>query len=333
MNRSVQLPIGEMIYSTYLHQGVMGAITARNPSIRNWYLNNTMQLMCNRKFLHGYSTPEVYVPGNYLHDNPYFLRETYQHKYLGSGTGEVIRRFIDAGQYVYFTGIDDYYMKDKSWYLTRHFSHDGLICGYDRDKKTYSVFAYDSKWIFRIIEIPWRCFDEARRSSEKLNYGGVVCACTVKNDTVELNPEQILVNLKEYLTSSLEKYPPYVNDDAYGIVVHDYGAMYLDRLMDGVIPYERIDRRVFRMFWEHKKVMLERIRAVEDKLGLAPIISVQYEPLVKEADDMRMLFAAYTLKKRDTILLTVKNKLLNIKNTEAKLLNEFVGKLENTVKK
>ena len=38
---------------------------------------------------------------------------------------------------------------------------------------------------------------------------------------------------------------------------------YIDKLYDGSIPYDRMDRRVFRLIWEHKKIMLERIEAME----------------------------------------------------------------------
>lgn len=333
MGKSVQLLLGEPIYTTYMNQGVIGAITANNPSIRNWYLNKVMQLVCNRKFMRGYTSPGIHVLGTGLGENPYFEVKWYECKSFGDKTAAAIRDFIDKGYYVYFANIDDYYMKGKCWYKERHFSHDGLICGYDLDKETYSVLAYDSRWIFRVIEIPQECFEEAKRSSEILGYKPGFYTCRSIEDEVKLNPAEIFQNLKIYLNSSLDRYPPHTDGLVYGIAVQDYIAIYLDRLADGIIPYERIDHRVFRMIWEHKKFMLERIRAVEDKLKIPFDISSQYELLVKDADDMRMLFALYTFKKKDSILPTIKTKLLALKDSETRLLNEFVTKFQDEVKK
>lgn len=332
MSKSVQLPLGELIYSTYIGQGVAGAITANNPTIRNWYLNNSMELVCNRKFMRGYTSPEINVQGSNIRENPHFEMNRYYCEALGDKTAAVIQDSIDNGYHVLFVNIDDYYMKGKSWYKERHFPHGGLICGYDQNKETYSILSYDSRWIFRVIEIPQKCFEEAKRSSETLGYNASFFVCQALDDEVALDPSQIFENLKKYLNSSLDKYPPHTDGPVLGIVVQDYIAVFLDRLADGTIPYERIDHRVFRLIWEHKKIMLERICAVEDKLKIPFDISIQYTPLVKDADDMRMLYALYTFKKKDSILPVIKNKLLNLRNTEAILLNEFVSKLETEIK-
>ena len=61
MNKYVELPLVTPLYETYHNQGSATAIIANNPSIRNWYLNNAVNLVCNRKFLRGYTSPEVDV--------------------------------------------------------------------------------------------------------------------------------------------------------------------------------------------------------------------------------------------------------------------------------
>ena len=58
MNKRIELPLVEPIYSTYQYQGAGGAIIKNNPSIRNWYLNEAIILTCTTKFLTGFTTPE-----------------------------------------------------------------------------------------------------------------------------------------------------------------------------------------------------------------------------------------------------------------------------------
>ena len=100
--------------------------------------------------------------------------------------------------------------------------------------------------------------------------------------------------------------------------------MFLDKHIDGSIPYEKIDRRVFRQIWEHKKLMKMRIEACLEKLGKESEIANQYEAIVKEADSMRMLYASHIKKRRDSLLPIIKKKLLWINEEEKRILPEFL---------
>ena len=67
--KRVELTLVEPMYSTYHIQGPGTAILASNPSIRNWYLNEVFILMCTKKFLSGYTTPEIDIfNSNYNHN-------------------------------------------------------------------------------------------------------------------------------------------------------------------------------------------------------------------------------------------------------------------------
>lgn len=47
------------------------------------------------------------------------------------------------------------------------------------------------------------------------------------------------------------------------------------------------------MIWEHKKVMLERIMALETSLQIGEKCSTEYKSVVEGANTMRMLYASY----------------------------------------
>ena len=123
--KTLELPLVEPLYSTYHNQGPGTAILAGNPSIRNWYLNQVMNLTCNRRFLSGYTTPEITVANSWWNANPYLDKIWYPLRFLEGHMHFVIRKLLDAGYYICFSGIDDYYVKGKSWYHERHFPHDG----------------------------------------------------------------------------------------------------------------------------------------------------------------------------------------------------------------
>ncbi len=332
MKKSVELPLIEPVYRTFNFDSAGSAIAKDNPSIRNWYLNEVMNITCSTDFLKGcYTSPKLCVVNSVYEQNPHIIRIRYEIKYLGSGVHSVIRNLIDDGYYVFFWGLNDYYFKGKSWYHKRHFPHDGMITGYDTENDTYTVYAYDERWILQKFKTPKRALVKAIKSGLAQNHNGYFDAIKVKTEPVSLCSETICEKLKSYLNSSLEKYPPDKVETVLGIVVHEYLAMYLDKLFSGEIPYERMDRRICRLIWEHKKVMLERIIAVEKKLSLSDEISSKYKYLVKEAENMRMMYASFNHRRRNSLLMDIKSKLLYIYENEKKLLTQFVEIVEQAL--
>lgn len=324
--RKIELPLLSPLYSTYHYQGPGTAILVHNPSIRNWYLNQVMMLTCTRKFLHGFTTPEISLADSAWHANPYFDKQWYTMQFLKGHVHFVIRNLLDAGYYVCFSGVDDYYVEGKSWYRERHFSHDGCICGYDRENGTYCLYAYDQNWIYRKFWTPQKGLEAGRKAEFKKEEYGSICGIRPKGDRVAFSQETALGKIAEYLDSDMEKYPKTGEGTVSGIVVHDYIAGYVDRLYDGSVPYEKTDRRVFRMIWEHKKGMLERIRRIEDSLFSDRDLSEAYLPVVQEADNCRMLYAAHQMKKRNQVLPLIRKKLLGLKEKEKEILEKLIRK-------
>ncbi len=322
--KKVELPLVEPLYSTYHYQGTATAVLGSNPSVRNWYLNQAVSLTCTRKFLNGFTTPQIMVSGAEWGDNPHLDKKSYNMQFLGGYTHTVIRNLLDAGYYVSFNGIDDFYVEGKSWYRERHFRHDGCICGYDQEEKTYTIYAYDKSWIYRTFRTPQKAFDAGRKAEFKKGIYGNICGIKPKADRVAFAPETALKKIAEYLDSDMEKYPEAAEGVVSGIVVHDYIAMYLDRLIDGSVPYEKMDRRVFRMIWEQKKVMLERLERIEEALHCGNAVSISYRSVVREADNCRFLYAAHHMKRRDSLLPAIREKLLTLKANEQEFLHTLL---------
>ena len=328
MKKRIELPLVEPLYKTYHHQGPATAIIPDNPSIRNWYLNESVNLVCTRRFLQGYTSPEISIELSDWMSNPYFEQHHVSSQFTKGYILPIIREMIDHGLYVIFSGVDDYYVKGKSWYKERHFSHDGMICGYDQNNKSYCVYAYDDNWVYRKFWTPQKAFYAgiAHMQTEKVFSG--FCGLKVKEDVVSFSPQTAYAKIKEYLDSDLIKYPFAEEGCVLGIAVHRYIAEYILKLHKGQIPYERMDRRVFRLLWEHKKAMLERIVLLEQELHLDNEISCSYKRLVLAADTMRMMYASHHMKRRDSILLTLNRLLLKLMEDERGLLTQLVWKAE-----
>lgn len=116
------------------------------------------------------------------------------------------------------------------------------------------------------------------------------------------------------------------------MVVHDYIAMYLNFLLDGSIAYERMDSRVFRVLWEHKKIMLERLHKMEQTLHIDAQTSTAYKQIVTEADALRMLYASHHKRRRDSLLPLIRKRLFDLKEREICMIAEFIDKVGGVIK-
>ncbi len=332
MNKHIELPLIEPIYKTYHYQGSATAIIGNNPTIKNWYMNQVMNLTCGRRFLYGYTTPEITIAKSYWSSNPYLEKKRITKQSIDGVVDLAIKEMLSRGYYIYFSGVDDYYVQGKSWYGERHFSHDGLICGYDQEEVSYCIYAHDINWVYQKFWTPQKGFYAGRAAMEGKGVYGKVYALKAKDEFVEFSPDVAFTKLREYLNSNNEIYPFEGEDRVYGIVVHDYIAEYISRLYNREIPYDRMDRRVFRVIWEHKKAMLERISLIEKSLDMDSTVSEQYSFLVSEADMMRMLYASHYMKRRDSVLPVIKKKLLALKEKEQELLTGLVEKMGEGIK-
>lgn len=332
MKKKVELPLIEPVYQTY-HNGIFSAVIKKNPSIRNFYLNEVMILMCSRKFLTGFTTPEINIVGSSLGDDLHLEFRWYSFDHMEGCISRLIRNLIDNEYYVVFTGVDDYYIEGKSFYKEKHFNHDGAICGYDQENKTFCMYAYDENWIYRKFWTPQKGVALGRKAIEKKGESGSIWAIKPKEEIIEFSHEIACHKIGEYLNSSLEQYPENEDGMVYGTAVHDYIAKYVEKLFKGEIPYDRIDRRVFRLIWEHKKIMLERIQKIEDVLKLDTTISKEYNDVVNEANVIRGLYASHHMRRRDSVLPIIQKKVIDIKNKEEVLLEELLKKTNEELQK
>lgn len=328
MKQIIELPLISPVYSTY-HHGFFSALLADNPTIRNWYYMNVIILQCNTKFLGGYTTPQINVEGISFKCNPFLEKITIPMQFLKGCMGPTIRNLINKGYYIHFTGVDDYYVEGKSCYRERHLIHDGGICGYNQEDKTFCLYAYDSNWIYKKFWTSQGSFMRGVYSSIKQGrYGDLYALKPNTKETVEFCAYTALNKISTYLDPACEKHPENGDENVFGIIVHNYIAKYIGMLYNGSIPYERMDWRTLRMIWEHKKVMLERIKLIEQKMQLNDSISSAYSPLVSKSNYARMLYASHYIKRRDELLPTIQNILIEIRNQEEKLLTELISKFK-----
>ncbi len=326
MKKIVELPLATPVFSTYHKQAIGAAIAVSNPSVRNWYINNSVVLTCTRDFLTGFTTPKLEIKNTRWVENPHLSKLWFSTRYLDGCVNKLICNLLDDGYYVCFDKVDDYYVEGKSWYGKRHFSHDGMICGYNQNDKTFCLYAYDENWRYQKFWTSQKSFEKGRKVMFKKQEFGDICAIKPCNYIVRFYTEKIFEHLDEYLDSNIAKYPFDGDGEVCGIVVHTYLAKYVEKLIDGSIPYEKMDWRVFRLVWEHKLTMYERLQKLEDVLKLSKDICTEYEKIVDLSNRMRMLYAAHHMRRKDSVLPIIRDNLILIEQKEREILEDYINK-------
>ena len=303
-----------------------------HPTAYNQILNQCTSLKCSRKFLRGRTTPDLLVSnlgfGSFDFLDYYFVNFRYVYPYCK----DIIKNILDDGFYIYYYYADDFYMPGKSGYGERHIHHDGIIMGYDESDDTYSIAAYDNNWVFNLIRVPREDFMKGLKSSlDNQKYGNITYYKIKENVTVELDLKAILENVKKYIKSEIGTISLECDDFADGILIHDLMAMYIDKLKDGSIPHERMDWRILRPIWEHKKCMLDRIKAVENKCVWGNEFSERYAPIVDKANRIRMMYAMYHKNSNDKLLDKIRDGILELGVQDKLILTEFTNKLEDMI--
>lgn len=331
MNTSNQLPFFVPDFASFHDTAIAELAYAKKPYAKMQLLNQRTELVCERDFLTGYSSPKIKIADANLYTFPYMHRHCVSMIYALPFYKEIIRKMIDTGSYIYMCGMDDFYFPGKSWFHEKHRLHDGIICGYDDGDNTFSLATYDKDWLFRHIRIPQESFVDSVKSAVEMGGTARLIAVVIKDKEITIDVPEILTRIKKYLASDLQEYPVDGSGTVKGMAVYDYLDIYFDKLLDESILHEMMDWRILRIIWEYRKGMLKRLRAVEENIQIDFSISTAYGDLVQETDRLRMLYALYHRKKKNTLLLSVKNGLLDLKAKEKDLLEQFTQKIEEAI--
>ena len=332
MVKAVSLPFFTPTFAVFQNCAAPEFVLSQCENGEVHMINQYIDLACLKKFLQGYTSPWVTLPGanieNYKSLTRYTVHMTYAHEFCGN----IIHSILNDNMYIYFKGFDDYYIPGKSWYGIKHMKHDGIISGYDDDRNTYDIIAYDMNWNFSCIKVPQDAFIESMYKAIEQDFMPFIVAVKVKTNPVGYDSKEICANIKRYLDSDLNKYPLDKDGKVQGIAVHEYLAMYMNKLLDGSIPYESMDWRPMRAVWEYRVYTLKRIKAIESDLMLDCSMSNLYQHIVDESNKLRLMYAIYHKKKKDSILQSVHDGILDLYEKERHILNSLILDVEGVLK-
>lgn len=331
--KKTELKISEPMFKSFHSLASAGIAASANETLNNWYYNNSIQLYFGRSFLFGHKGFGLKVVKNQVYDNDILKTSDFYIYNICDCVIPLIKNLLNENIYVFISGIDDYCVKNKCWYQQKHFRHNGLIVGYDDNDDTFICMGYNENWVYTSFKTPQKCVEDGYIAAS-LGGRDFYCLTGLKHTwkNIELDIRLISDNIKDYLDSNLEIYPVNKKGMAYGVVVYDYIAMYIEKLINKEIEHQHLDRRIFRMLWEHKKCMLLRIKAIEEKYGWDNLLSEKYETIVTKANIIRNMYAMHCQSFSTSLLNRIIKILPEIKDSETELLKELIEKIDQELK-
>ena len=172
------------------------------------------------------------------------------------------RERLDQGCYLLLYDVDEYYLSNGEKYKTEHFNHDTYIYGYSDD--SFLVLAYKNEHLERLVikneEVIESLFSEqARKNDDQRRHFSSFRL--VINKGIKLDADIIRRSIKEFYEPDSEENEK--RECARGIGVYDKIIFCLK----GIKENEHVDMRAFKVIWEQKELMVNRIKKTFPELS------------------------------------------------------------------
>ena len=316
-----KLPI--TIPSIECYQGssfILGIISAHE-RIANAFYNNYINWVCNdTDLLSGLDldfagiTWEDYRLAGIAEMDMYYLRNIPRDKFV-----DFIRERIDQDNYLLFYKIDEYYLSYTNHYGHRHYMHDAYVYGYN--DTNFLVMAYHDKRL-QLLEVSVEEIMDGLyyvlEEEETLNF------CSFRPyhaASVQVDYDRMVGEFEKYVSGVASN-----ADRIYGVSVYEVLIKCIWLVAEGIVKGEDalLEPKVFRMLWEHKKILLvhlEKLKQVED---VKRDILEEMQEIVQSANKVFMLALKYNITFQNSILHKIMGYIREIQEREQSVLKQFL---------
>lgn len=169
-----------------------------------------------------------------------------------------IKERIDQDNYILLYSVDEFYLSYSSHYAERHFIHDTYIYGYENN--SFYIMAYSGRKLQTLMVPTYEILDAMYHGFSE-NPDTTFCTFRPYHAvSVQIDYDQI----RQGLTDFIDENKQYNDGKAYGLLVYDILQKSILSIINNVDSNKKeLDLRVFRMLWEHKKVLSHHIKLLD----------------------------------------------------------------------
>lgn len=253
LNFFMDMPIKSYNYTSFMG----GVLFADSQLWKPYYLTKHILIVCNDLF-------DVICDDMIMYqDKDVFERKMFNFKVrdVNELKNDIISK-IDEGFYASVT-VDEMYIPHRTAFNDYSFYHDLLIYGYDLEKNIFYTAGYDDTGYFSCLEHDidivtssiLSCL-KGRKSKPHSHY------FRARSEYKEFSKESVKNSLEKYLSSEPMIRKKY--NGSYGISAYE---KLVERQISAIETGEELRRATFSMLVEHKKIMLERVKYLNEYCG------------------------------------------------------------------
>lgn len=318
------LPYIAPTYRTYNYMACLDVCAQGDPRMDNWVLNYYTSWCCEKNETGNPKVPAVRIPYSQIWRVPIFFNHCrISKKYIQNCYTQVFKNFLNDGCYIYFNIVDDYYMQIKPAYKRYHYPHDGLITGYDEEKKVYYVSTYTKSGNFENVEVSFGEFNRAwhSRYMDNTALGADIIGLKLHpEEKYEPLVDKILEDIHRYVSSEVTEEHKR-QDSVFGLAVyHEIERFFQAVLQNG---YPCYDKRLFRLIYEHKLSMYRRLKYLNEESIVPPETVKSYKEVLDIANKTYMLHLKYLMTDNTDCLCKMHQNIREIADRESRLLSKI----------
>ncbi|MEK3735575.1 MULTISPECIES: hypothetical protein [Paenibacillus] len=321
----ITLPVSDPLINTSNAYGTLFSIISSDNRIWPWVYSNFIQLRYvtdwETYFFDNHELLVDYCP--FL--NKFILPRTIISKW--SSFTDFVVDSINGDCYVW-CHLDRYFISAYQEFGKEHRFHETLIYGYDLDRQTVCIRDNITGGKFMTAQCTFSELESAfDYLSGEENFITRVTLLSKIDAEFDLNVEQIVDSLQRYLSSKR----------SFDFINHTITSIYGQSVYQHLIyqmehPKEddpELDIRAYHLLWEHKKLMVLRLKYLQQiKLLLQSDRWIERCTELEERSLLnRNMVLRYNLSMDPKVLDALKHSLLTIQTDETKLLGEIISAL------
>lgn len=339
-----ELPFSWPITETYQFSSFVMSIILSHNNIKNSYENNYINLFC-------YKTKRIWDMDLEFWDVTWedfrkygifemnlFSVDSFSQKTLAS----FLRERIDQGNYLLLHMVDEFYLPYSDVYQKKHYIHDTYLYGYEED--CFLVMAYKNN---KLQQLKVLDSDIVQSVFSSKFYKPEVYFCSLRpNQTVYVNVDygrikqsfydylgivgketkrQMQNHVKSNMLNYVYYQTPFKENYVYGNQIYDVLNECMYEILKGFDSNpEKIDIRPFRLIWEHKRILHERIGYIASRYTISQDIVDSFGDLVVTGNQIFMLAIKYNFSGQKEVLERIIKSVEQLKDKEKKLLITFL---------
>ena len=222
-----------------------------------------------------------YDEADLVEEDLYYTKNMVREKFV-----DFVRERIDQKCYVCLYYLDEFYLSYSPAYRKVHHIHDAYIYGYTENG--FMVMAYKDMKL-QMFEVDNREITDSVFELEPEYAKNFISMRVRRKCEVKVSYELIRDEIQAYYDEKKE----YDDDQIHGIGIYAV----IEKCLKACEKTEQqtgIDLRIFRMIWEHKKLMVQRIRKIAEKYDMSEVLPL-YEKLELDAEKLfRSAVSYYT---------------------------------------